>query len=119
MNWERVHFVYYVYTSITVIFTLLALGKFFCVGKLYEVYDNINKAIDGGLGFLIPLALVINVLAIIALMFVWKVMIFIFLILMTLAILIFFVFSIILSIAPIIQYLHNYHKNLKRKKNIR
>lgn len=118
MNWERVHFIYYVYTSITVIFLLLGLGKFFCVGKLYEVYDKLNESMDNTLGCVITIGTIVLVLAYTSLYFTWAAMILIFCVVMTLLGIVASVWIAIVGIHFVYVWLREYHVKLKRKKNL-
>lgn len=118
MNWERVHFIYYVYTSMTVILMLLALGKFFCVGKLYEVYTELNHKMDNTLGVIIAFFALVEIAACVSLFFVWENTILFFCVIMTMFGGICAIWFTIVIIAYCYEWLKSYHYRLKRKKNL-
>lgn len=118
MNWERVHFIYYVYTSITVILMLLALGKFFCVRKLYEVYEDLNRKMDYTLGVIIAFIAAVSIISWLSLLFMWKGMILICCVVMTLFGGVSLIWFTIVVIGYGYEWLRSYHYRLKRKKNL-
>lgn len=118
MNWERVHLIYYVYTSITVIVMILALGKFFCVRKLYEVYETLNRTMDYTLGVIIAFIVGISIVAWFSLFFMWKGMILICCVIMTMFGGVCLIWMTILSIHYCYICLRDYHYRLKHRKNL-
>lgn len=118
MNWENVHMIYYVYTSLAVVLMLLALGKFFCVRKLYEVYTDLDRKMDYTLGVIIAFFSGVSVVAWLSLLFMWKGMILICCVIMALFGGVAAIWMIIVCIHYCYEWLRDYHYRLKHRKNL-
>jgi len=118
MNWENIHLVYYVYTSISVAFLLLALGKYFCVRRLYEVYNVLDRKLDYGLNVCLIIGFGILMVAYVSLFFVWKTMILLSVLAMMLCGGVFTIIVVCFVLGMGYDFLGSYHHKLKRKKNL-
>lgn len=118
MNIERVYLVYYVYTSICVVFLILGLGKFFCVRRLYDLYDNLDRKLDDNLDCTLIFGTAILIVSYVSLYFVWKGMVLLCVLVMVLCGGIFSIWVIILLLHNSYEWLKHYHHKLKNKKNM-
>lgn len=119
MNWEAIYFMYYLYTSFTGIFVVLAMGKFFCVRRIYDLYDAINKFTDDALPFIVSFSTTCSVLSGIFIYFKWEFLVLIFCIAMALTFLVFVVYSIVGILIGASYALSEWHKRIKKLKNMR
>lgn len=118
MNYERIHFVYYVYNTVVVLFVLLGLGKFFCVRRLYDLYDDINDSCGNTLPGWMCLATVFSIFSYLCLYWDWKLGIIISVMVMTIASLCMGLIVIVFIIRYIFECLRDYHDMIKSKKNL-
>lgn len=118
MIMERVHVIYYLYTSLVVFALVLSLGKFFCVRKLYELYDTLDEEFGFSLTATIIIGTVILLLSYLALFSGWKVGILVALLIMCICGLVFSIWLAIILCSVIYSFLHDYHLNLKYKRKL-
>lgn len=118
MNYERVYMMYYAYTTIVVLFTMLSLGKFFCVKVLYDWYDTIDDTLGYTLHGWIIAGISLLVISLLALYFESKAIIFICLIVMFFAGFIISLALLLTCFVGVYQYLKFYHHEIRRKKKM-
>lgn len=118
MDTQNVHICFYIFSTINVLFILVALGKFFCVKKLYDLYDRIDKIIDGELTEILTFATGISILASFSIMYSWDFITLTCMFAMSLCIVVPTITVIGAYMESITKTISDFHKNIKRKKNI-
>lgn len=118
MNWHNVNIMVSIYTILVVMLSLLALGKFFCVKVLYDLYDRINNYIDETLPGIFCIGLVIEIATLVCYHYEWKPGLMLLLFAISIITLIGIVFLVLGLFFITSKFLSDYHRKLKERKNI-
>lgn len=118
MNWHNVNIVISIYTVLVVLVSLLALGKFFCVKVLYDLYDRINDYFDETLPGIFCVGFIIEIAALLCYHYEWRPGLLLLMFVISVIILICIVLAGIALFVIASKFLSEYHRKLKARKNI-